>query len=362
MVSHMDGGVVPDLNAFVLTSRVKNVQRVFADAADAERLGFRRLFVAERYDLREAGALLGGVAARTSRLEIGTGAIIPASRPPIMTAALGATMHALYGPRFNLGLGRGIASHLKGQGLPVYGWEEYADYVSIVRRLWAGETVTYDGPLGSFESLRMAETLDGPPPLVWTLIVGGPVACRWAARIADAVMLSPFLTPEAVHQAVSTIRKTREEHDLDPAITICHPVVTAPDLDEVTTLEVTRSRLVGYLFMPELGRTYARLNGWNPETIRQVLSHEQLASMARPNVDQSFRLNQLHEVARRIPEEWVRQSAAVGSVAECVKTLGAFRDAGADELAVYGTSPAQNATLIDAWRARTPAYDPPGGE
>ncbi|HEY4410702.1 MAG TPA: TIGR03857 family LLM class F420-dependent oxidoreductase [Acidimicrobiia bacterium] len=358
----MSDAVVPDLNAFVLTSRVKDVGQVFGDAADAERLGFKRLFVAERYDLREAGALLGGVAARTSRLEIGTGAVIPASRPPIMTAALGATMQALYGSRFNLGLGRGIASHLRGQGLPVFGWDEYADYVSIVRRLWAGETVAYDGPLGTFESLRMAETLDGPPPLIWTMIVGGPVASRRAACIADAVMLSPFLTPHAVHDAVTTIRKTREEHDLDPAITICQPVVTAPDLDEVTTLEVTRARLVGYLFMPELGRTYARLNGWDPDTIRQVLNHEQLASMARPNVDQSFRLHQLHEVARRLPQEWVRQAAAVGSVGECVNALQAYRDAGADELAIYGTSPAQNAALIDAWRARSAAYDSPGGE
>jgi len=146
----MPNPVVSDLNAFVLTSRVKDVRRVFGDADDAERLGFKRLFVAERYDLREAGALLGGIAARTTRLEIGTGAIIPATRPPILTAALGATMQALYGPRFNLGLGRGIASHLTGQGLPVYGWEEYADYVSIVRRLWAGETVRYDGPVGTF--------------------------------------------------------------------------------------------------------------------------------------------------------------------------------------------------------------------
>jgi hypothetical protein len=44
-----------------------------------------------------------------------------------------------------------------------------------------------------------------------------------------------------------------------------------------------------------------------------------------------------------------------------VKTLQAFRDAGADELAIYGTSPAQNAGLIDAWRDRTTAYDPSGG-
>ena len=56
------------------------------------------------------------------------------------------------------------------------------------------------------------------------------------------------------------------------------------------------------------------------------------------NVDQSFRLNQLHEVARRIPEDWVRESAAVGSVDECAaRTVDLLADpVGADAMGTQG--------------------------
>jgi 5,10-methylenetetrahydromethanopterin reductase len=338
-----------DLNAFLLTGRTNDIRRVFGDAQDAERLGVRRVFVAERYDIREAGALLGGVAAVTSTVEVGTGAVIPAARSPLMTAALGATMQTAYGSRFNLGIGRGIDSHLAGQGMAAVGWAYFADYVDIVRRLWAGETITYDGPVGSFDGLKLVEDLAGPSPGIWVMIVGGEVGCRRAAEIGDAVMLSPFLTPEAVHTAVTTIRARREQLDLDPAITICHPIVTAPDLDDTTTLELTRSRLVGYLWMPVLGQAYARLNHWDTAPMTAVREHPQFQQLSRANVDQSFRLSDLHAPAEAIPEEWVRETAAIGNVDECVKTLRVFRDAGADELAIYGSSPAQNAELIAAW-------------
>ena len=54
--------------------------------------------------------------------------------------------------------------------------------------------------------------------------------------------------------------------------------------------------------------------------------------------------------ARLVPDAWMSQTSAVGPVDDCVKTLQAFRDAGTDELATYGSSPAQNAGLIRAWR------------
>jgi hypothetical protein len=46
------------------------------------------------------------------------------------------------------------------------------------------------------------------------------------------------------------------------------------------------------------------------------------------------------------------ETSAVGSIGDCVKTLAAFRDAGADELATYGSTPAQNSALLRAWRDR----------
>lgn len=343
--------MVDDLNAYVLTGRVKQTGRAIGDGVDAERLGFKRLFMAERYDVKEAGALLGGIAASTSRIEIGTGGIIPTARAPLMTAALGATMQTAYGGRFNLGLARGNDSFLKGQGVGQTPWNEYEDYVDIVRRLWAGETVSYEGPLGRFESLKLVEELEGPPPKIWVLVFGGPVGCRWAAQLGDGVLLAPFLTAEATHNAVTAIRAAREEFGLDPGIPICQPIVTAPGMDDETTLKLTGARLVTYLQLPDLGDTYLKLNGWDRAPVERIQNYV-FSGMDRPNVDQSFHLSQLLEPAKLVPEEWVKASAAVGSVGECVTTMQAFRDAGADEMSIYGSDPADNTELIGAWRDR----------
>ena len=47
------------------------------------------------------------------------------------------------------------------------------------------------------------------------------------------------------------------------------------------------------------------------------------------------------------------ESCAIGSVDECVASLRRFRDAGADEIVTYGSTPGQNAALAAAWGART---------
>jgi hypothetical protein len=68
--------------------------------------------------------------------------------------------------------------------------------------------------------------------------------------------------------------------------------------------------------------------------------------------DVAFHRIELLEPARLIPDEWMQQTSALGSVPNCVAKLQQFRDAGADEIATYGSTPGQNAELIDAWRDR----------
>jgi alkanesulfonate monooxygenase SsuD/methylene tetrahydromethanopterin reductase-like flavin-dependent oxidoreductase (luciferase family) len=65
--------LVEDLSIWLIPGRVKDPSEAITQAVDAERLGFRRAFLSERFDLKDAGALLGGVLARTSRLEAATG-------------------------------------------------------------------------------------------------------------------------------------------------------------------------------------------------------------------------------------------------------------------------------------------------
>jgi len=348
----MTSTTADDLSAFLLAGRTKAPAAALTEAADAERLGLRRVWLSERYDLKEAGALLGGVAARTTRIGIATGVVITTSRHPLLTAALGATMQATYGHRFTLGLGRGFGEFLRGQNLTAAGYEAYADYVEILRRLWRGETVTYDGPAGRYEALKTIDPLDGPPPEIWSGIMGGPKAARVAAAVSDGVLLAPFLTPKAVHTAVTTIRDERSRLGLDPSIRICASVVTAPEFSEEETRLVCHARLVTYLEPPQFGNVYARLNGWDIEAVDRLRHHPQFQRLERGTADQTFHRSQLLGPAELVPDSWVAEASAVGPIADCVALLEAYRDAGADEIALYGSTPADNARLVDAWKAR----------
>ncbi|MHB8695347.1 MAG: LLM class flavin-dependent oxidoreductase, partial [Solirubrobacteraceae bacterium] len=203
-----------ELAVYLMPGRVKgptdggdvSPRRALEEAQDAERLGIRTAYLAERYDLKYAPALLGGAGAVTKRLELGTGAVTAFSRHPLLMAAFAATMQAAYGERFVLGLGRGSVDLAEAQHPFGSGFDGFADFVSIVRRLLHGETVDYDGPAGRYERLRLLDSLDVAPPEVICCNLGGPKAVEVAARVGDGMMLPPMLTPEASARAVEQFR------------------------------------------------------------------------------------------------------------------------------------------------------------
>jgi alkanesulfonate monooxygenase SsuD/methylene tetrahydromethanopterin reductase-like flavin-dependent oxidoreductase (luciferase family) len=139
--SHDDDGqglapLVEDMSIYVLSGRVSTreapgvtpVDRGVGDAVEAERLGFRRVFLSERFDLKDAGVQLSAMAGQTTRLEVGTGCMTPASRHPIVAAAFGATMHAVHGPRFVMGIGRGMDFW----GMPELKMRQVTEYVTML--------------------------------------------------------------------------------------------------------------------------------------------------------------------------------------------------------------------------------------
>jgi 5,10-methylenetetrahydromethanopterin reductase len=343
---------VEDMSIFVIAGRTWDPGQAIIEGDDAERLGFRRVWLSERYDLKEAGAILGGIAARTTRLGVATGIVATGSRPPLMSAALAATLQATYGHRFVLGLGRSSGPYLQGQGIGEASYAAFADYFDIVRRLLRGETVSYDGPAGHYEALRTVDPCPGEPPELWATTMGGPIANRVAAQAADGTLLVPFLTVEAVHRAVTQMRSERERLGLDPAaFRICHPIVCAPNLSEERTLAISASRLLTYIIgMPVFQRAWININGWDRDAMQRILDHPQFQTMSRATADQTFHREQMMDPAQLVPEAWMQDTCAIGTVDECVNKLREFREAGVDELALYGSTPAENAAVIAAWR------------
>jgi 5,10-methylenetetrahydromethanopterin reductase len=83
----------------------------------AERHGFDQLWVSNDLFLRSAPALLGFVAARTSRISLGIGIMNPYSVHPSEIAMAAATLQEVTEGRFLLGLGAGAAEFLGWAGI-----------------------------------------------------------------------------------------------------------------------------------------------------------------------------------------------------------------------------------------------------
>ncbi|WP_037076421.1 TIGR03857 family LLM class F420-dependent oxidoreductase [Pseudonocardia spinosispora] len=358
--------MIEDLSAYVISGRVlarprasryvtdfRGVAEGIQDGVDAENLGFRRVFLSERWNLKEAGVLLAAIAARTSRIGVASGIITTPARHPLHAAGLGATMQAAFGDRFVLGLGRGNPGWLGGAGLTMPSYPGLRDYVDILRRLWAGEQVAYDGPAGTFPHLALEDVdPEVPAPPVWFGTLGQPLGARATAASFDGVLLPPVFTPTATATIVERLRRECERIGRDPAtLRICQSVITAPDLDDTETRTIAHARAVTYLDAPGYGEMLVRLNGWDPAPLAALREHTQFRDMDSVS-DLKFHRGELLGPAALVPDEWMSESCALGSVEECVATLRRFRDAGADEIATYGSTPAQNAGLARAWAAR----------
>jgi len=343
--------LVEDLSLYVAGGRIRSSAAVIEAAIEAERLGLHRVWLSERYDLKEAGVLLGGMAARTSRLRLGTAALIPTTRPPILTAALGATLHSAFGPRFTLGLGRSMGEFISNANLQPVSLQGLQDYADIFRRLWAGETVSYDGPIGTFDRLHMADRYDGPAPEIYSVMLGGPKACKVAAQpLFNGVYLQPFMTLDAVRNAVRWIRVEAERIGRDPAeIRIVVPLVSAPELSDAQAFAYMHARMVTYLGQPGMAETYGRTNGWDMSPAKAVRAHPMFRHDP-DRVDHNFHREDLLDVARLVPDEWMYETSLTGAVEDCVAMMQSYRDAGADEISFYGSTPGENASLIAAWR------------
>jgi probable F420-dependent oxidoreductase len=343
--------VVDDMSAYVAGGRIRNAAEVIEQAVDAERIGYQRIWLSERYDLKEAGVLLGAMAAKTTRLQLATGALIPSSRPPILTAALGTTLHSAFGPRLTLGLGRSMEAYISNAGLTPVSRDALLDYVDIYRRLWRGELVSYDGPAGRYQGLHMADRYEGPPPQVFAVHFGGPLACRMSASpLFDGVYLQPFLTLEAVHNAVTAIRNECERIGRDfGTLRICLPLVSVIGLSADEARLQMHARMVTYLGQPRMAAIYERLNGWDAAPAQQIREHPMFRHDP-DRIDHHFHRADLAEVARMVPDEWMYSTSLTGSPGDGVATMAAYRALGVDEISTYGTSPAQNTALVAAWR------------
>jgi probable F420-dependent oxidoreductase len=189
----------------------------------AEALGFDSVWVGDHVlwyvPSPDPIALLGAIAARTSRVRLGTAIMLAALRPPVVVAKQAATLDHLSGGRFVLGVGIGgeNPAEFEAAGVPVHERSGRLDEtLRICRALWSSPSpVSFDGRYYSLRDARFdlpPRTPGGPP--VW---VGGraPRSLRRAGELGDG-WLAFVVTPERFAQGWTAVRAHAEAAGRDP--------------------------------------------------------------------------------------------------------------------------------------------------
>jgi 5,10-methylenetetrahydromethanopterin reductase len=326
------------LGSYVLPGGVTDPRPGIEQARRVEEAGLGTVWIGERYDTKDLPALAGAISQVTTRVRIGAAVTHTGLRHPMVLASMGQTLQALSGGRFLLGVGRSARWRWQAYGSPPPTLASLGDTAQILRRLWAGETVHYVGPAGSFPELRLAQRVDVAPPPVLLAAVG-PKTLALAGRCFDGVILHPFLTPEAVGRSVSVVRTEAERSGRDPASARCYAtVVVAPDRSADEADLAVRARAAGYFHVAGLGDALVAANEWDPTDLGRYRTHPVLVGLGDRQADKALTRAELIEVSRSLPAGWLRSASATGSAAECAARLHEYLDAGADQLVLHGTT------------------------
>lgn len=175
------------------------VRQLVSDLAAAEEAGFDFAVMSDHYFpwIEEQGhsgyawSVLGAAAHATRRLPLMTFVTCPTFRyHPAVVAQKAATVGVLSDGRFTLGLGAGenLNEHVVGGGWPAprVRHERLREAVDIIRSLFAGGYVSYQGRHFQVERAKLYDLPDAAPPI--GLAASGPSSVRLAAEQADCMI------------------------------------------------------------------------------------------------------------------------------------------------------------------------------
>lgn len=311
-------------------------------AEEAERLGFHSVWTSEAYGA-DAVTPMAWIAARTTRIRVGSAIMQMPARSPATTAATAATLDLLSNGRVLLGLGTSgpqVAEGWHGQawGKPLVRTREYVEIVRAILRREAplehhGEH--YDLPYGGPDATGLGRPLKlilhplrADVPVYLAAI--GPRNVALAAEIGDG-WLPIFFSPErfaAVHAPALEEGFARrggrpDGWDLAPLV----PVVVGDDvqacrdaLKPLLALYVGGMGARGRNFYTRLAERY----GFASEASR---------------IQDHYLAGRKDVAAAAVPDRLVDEIALVGDRARIADRLAAWRSCGATTLVLQARQP-----------------------
>jgi probable F420-dependent oxidoreductase len=198
--------------------------QLYADTLELAELadegGFNSLWLAEHHGAEDGYvpatlAFLSAVAARTSRLEIGTAVLLAPLHNPLRVAEDAAVVDNISGGRLSLGLGLGwVAEEYRMFGIDLRTrGRRLEEFVEVLRRAWTGERFTFEG-----RYYPQSEVLVRPRPAhPVTIFLGGGVdkAIERAALLGDGHYPASTTAGSEIAVRAQKIAEIRKAKGLD---------------------------------------------------------------------------------------------------------------------------------------------------
>jgi F420-dependent oxidoreductase-like protein len=296
---------------------------------EAERLGVDFVWSAEAWG-HDAATPLAFLAARTSRIRLGTGVMQVGTRSPALVAMTAMSLAAMSGGRFALGLGVSGPQVIEGwHGVPFeQPVRRLREMVDIVRTALRGQRLVYRGgvykiPLaGEGKALQSsARPQPGIPIYVAALT---PRGLETAGEIAEGWLGLSFM-PEHSHVFLDHLEagaaragRSLAELDLQAGGTVAFG-------DDVERLMPSLKFALAYTLG---GMGSSRQNFYN-DAIRRAGYEEAAAEVQRLWLEARWR-----EAAARVPDDLVLKTNILGTTAMIRRRLEAYASAGITTLRV----------------------------
>jgi alkanesulfonate monooxygenase SsuD/methylene tetrahydromethanopterin reductase-like flavin-dependent oxidoreductase (luciferase family) len=216
------------------TSHQAVYQETLEQIDAAEALGFDAVWLAEHhfspYGVCSAiFSLAAHVAARTSRVRVGTAVVVLPFYNPLLVAEEAATVDLLSGGRLDFGVGRGYQRHeFDGLGVPI---EEsrgrFVEALEIILGAWTQPSVCYTGAHYHVPEVSVyPRPIQRPHPPVWVAASVSPETLDFAAARGFPILTSSTAGPELIQRnfglyAEALARHGRTRDGLDLPVNRC---------------------------------------------------------------------------------------------------------------------------------------------
>jgi alkanesulfonate monooxygenase SsuD/methylene tetrahydromethanopterin reductase-like flavin-dependent oxidoreductase (luciferase family) len=297
---------------------VLGITESMAVAADAERLGFDSVWMHESLFQRDVVTYLSAMASATARIGLGSGVINTFTRHPVTAATTFASLSELSGGRVRLGLGVGSFPTIPLIGHQIFPVEKnrplrrISEYVRVVKMVWEGNKVEFDGEFFKVHDLTMGFRVKGHIPLYVASL--SPKTQAFAATVADGVILSPALnSARGTERMVENVR--RGEARRGSAVERASYMLTSLDPDPQKAARVVRDY---YFFVYQLAEV-VKTDVLSPYGV----SEERLSPMK-----DAWRRGDVPEAKRLIPDEAIEALTITGTGDHAVERLREYEKAG----------------------------------